>query len=149
MIKRVATNCLSFSGLRKREEATGNQVSPKNMAPRSAKLNERAIGRNIFPSTPLKERTGMKTIRMITCPKMAALRRYSTSIDSCGANKLSYCFSRQHSSRYRIEKNTQKLRHHIRLANNFTTSNFPALNVTVNPKRIGLARQEKIAGLKR
>ncbi len=49
----------------------GNQVNPKNMAPSNAKLNDSAIGRNIFPSTSPSERMGINTIRIITCPKMA------------------------------------------------------------------------------
>ena len=49
----------------------GNQVKPKNMAPNKAKLNDSAIGRNIFPSTSPSERIGMNTMSMINCPKMA------------------------------------------------------------------------------
>ena len=58
-------------GFRKRDEATGNQVRPKIMAPIMAKEKANAIGRNIFPSTPLNERMGIKTTRIITCPKIA------------------------------------------------------------------------------
>ncbi len=36
-----------------------------------AKLKVCAIGINILPSTPLRERIGIKTIRIINCPKMA------------------------------------------------------------------------------
>ncbi len=60
-----------FPGFRKREAATGSHVRPNIIAPMRAKEKAIAIGWNIFPSTPLNERMGMKTINMITCPKMA------------------------------------------------------------------------------
>ena len=58
-------------GLRKRDDATGNQVIPIIMAPSIAKQKDRAIGLNIFPSTPVRERIGIKTIRIIICPNIA------------------------------------------------------------------------------
>ncbi|KAF5039055.1 hypothetical protein DSECCO2_547930 [anaerobic digester metagenome] len=58
-------------GLRKREVATGSHVSPIIIAPSIAKQNERAIGLNILPSTPVRERIGIKTISIIICPKIA------------------------------------------------------------------------------
>ena len=41
------------------------------MAPINAKLKVRAIGLNIFPSTPLNDKIGIKTISMISCPNTA------------------------------------------------------------------------------
>ncbi|MPM87512.1 hypothetical protein SDC9_134608 [bioreactor metagenome] len=41
------------------------------MAPINAKMNVSAIGRNIFPSTPESESMGIKTMRIISCPKIA------------------------------------------------------------------------------
>tara|TARA_R110002072_G_scaffold236598_1_gene394162 strand:+ start:29 stop:217 length:189 start_codon:yes stop_codon:yes gene_type:complete len=41
------------------------------MAPTNAKLKVSAMGLNILPSTPLNDRIGMKTIRMMSWPNMA------------------------------------------------------------------------------
>lgn len=54
------------------EAATGTYVKQSNMAPNNAKLKVNAIGRNIFPSTPLNDRMGINTIKIINWPKMAA-----------------------------------------------------------------------------
>ncbi len=61
----------AFPGFKNNAEATGSQVKPMTMAPIIAKEKANAIGRNILPSTPLNESIGMKTIKIITCPKMA------------------------------------------------------------------------------
>ncbi len=52
---------------------TGTHVRQKNMAPSRAKQKARAMGLNILPSTPVSDNTGMKTIMMMSCPKMADL----------------------------------------------------------------------------
>ena len=61
----------SFSGFKKIDETTGTYVKHKNIAPISAKLKAIAIGLNILPSTPLSDRIGIKTIKIINCPKTA------------------------------------------------------------------------------
>ena len=38
---------------------------------KSAKITVCAIGLNILPSIPVNERIGIKTIKIINCPKMA------------------------------------------------------------------------------
>src|SRR5690606_1541226 len=55
-------------GLMKRDAITGTYVKQKIMAPINAKQNTRAIGRNILPSTPTRERMGMKTMIIMSCP---------------------------------------------------------------------------------
>ena len=59
------------------------------MAPTKAKLKVIAIGLNIFPSMPVNERIGIKTMSIINCPKIAefiifeALLYVIWSISSC------------------------------------------------------------------
>ena len=45
-------------------DITGTYVKHKSIAPIKAKLKVNAIGLNIFPSTPLKDSIGIKTIRI-------------------------------------------------------------------------------------
>ena len=61
----------SFDGFKKIEAATGTYVKHNIIAPIKAKLKVNAMGLNIFPSTPLNDRIGIKTIKIISCPKMA------------------------------------------------------------------------------
>ena len=61
------------------------------MAPIRAKLKVSAIGRNILPSTPLSERIGIKTIRMINWPKTAEFM--SLEAPSRVILSLSFCRS--------------------------------------------------------
>ena len=55
-----------LEGFRIRDATAGTYVKQKTMAPRSAKLKVSAIGLNILPSTPLNDRIGMKTMRMMS-----------------------------------------------------------------------------------
>ena len=55
-----------FVGLKKMDDITGTYVNPNIIAPTKAKLKVKAIGLNIFPSTPVKERIGINTINMIS-----------------------------------------------------------------------------------
>jgi hypothetical protein len=61
----------SIVGFKNKEETTGTKVKHKIMAPTKAKLKVMAIGLNILPSIPDKDKIGMKTIKIISCPKMA------------------------------------------------------------------------------
>src|SRR5690606_23832564 len=57
---------LCLFGFKNMEEMTGTYVKQKIMAPTNAKLNVSAIGLNILPSTPLSDKMGMNTMRMIS-----------------------------------------------------------------------------------
>src|SRR5690606_13719146 len=62
---------LFLSGFKNNEETTGTYVRQKSIAPISAKLKVNAIGLNILPSTPLNDKIGMNTIKIMSCPNMA------------------------------------------------------------------------------
>ena len=79
-------------GFKKIDATTGTYVKHKSIAPNKAKLNVIAIGLNILPSIPDKDKIGIKTIKIINCPKTAefiildALLKVIWSISIC-------CFS--------------------------------------------------------
>lgn len=67
-------------GRRTSVPSTGVTVSDSRSDPVSAKIKVRAIGRNIFPSTPSSARIGSCTIVMMATPKTTG-RRTSTLRD--------------------------------------------------------------------
>jgi hypothetical protein len=61
-------------GLRKNDASTGIAVNERISEPVRAKITVRAIGRNIFPSTPSRASSGRWTSVMIATPKTTGLR---------------------------------------------------------------------------
>ena len=54
---------------KKNDASTGMSVMAKASAPPRANITVRAIGRNIFPSTPVSERIGRYTMVIMSTPK--------------------------------------------------------------------------------